>query len=234
MKISLSTILIPLALIAACVSPSKQVTTTFDMCKKSAMSGPERAAIASKLFPKTENIDVVMMSNTTVPPLAELEAAKPYFRDRLACNRTLITDMGRINGASELMITNAKLTQRKVEEIVADFLSGGVTYGSYFTRLKNASDDHSDRTTLIKAQAKQESQRRSSPKSTFKPYCPPSKYPIYGCGNTSSTSSSPNRNPPGSKECTYKSGPYKWTKTIKGYTCPATDNSGGYFGTLVR
>jgi len=71
--------------------------------------------------------------------------------------------------------------------------------------------------------------------SGFKPYCPPSKYPIYGCGNTSTPSTSTNRNPPpGNKTCTYKSGPYQWTKTISGFTCPPTDSSNGNFGTLVR
>lgn len=71
--------------------------------------------------------------------------------------------------------------------------------------------------------------RSSGSRNTFKPYCPPSDYPIYGCD-----SSSGSKPPPGNKVCTYKSGPYKWSKTISGFTCPATDNKNGIFGTLVR
>ena len=76
--------------------------------------------------------------------------------------------------------------------------------------------------------------RTASTGGTIKPYCPPSKYPIYGCGGSSSTSNTSPKPPPGNKTCMYKSGTYVWSKTISGLTCPPTDSSNGYFGTLVR
>ena len=242
MKLSSLVLLFSLTLIAGCVSPMRQqaaeIATTFNLCKENAKLGPQRAAIAAKLYPEFKNIDVVMMSDQRYPSQAELEAAKPYFRDRLACNRDLVAGVERISrGSGGPKLASRKRANRTIESAVAEFLSGGVTYGSYFTKLKSVLHDYEERNAALDAQAKQQqTQTRSAPAPIFKPYCPPSKYPIYGCppSTSSAGSSSYSKPPPGNKTCTYRSGPYQWTKTVNGYTCPATDSSNGYFGTLVR
>lgn len=228
-------------LLAGCVSPAQQQATAaqsnFEFCKKMAKSGEQRAAIAAHLFPKFENIDVVMMSDRTYPSLAELEAAKPYFRDRLSCNRKLIADIEQIRGVSSTsqMLANAKRFNGNIENSVAKFLSGDMTYGAYFTSLRNLSSEYQERHTGIaraEEQAAYEQRMRAYQNAVNGMSEAFKNTPCIGCGLSPSPSGT--KAPPGNKTCSYKSGPYQWTKTISGFTCPPTDSSNGYFGTLVR
>ena len=193
------------------------------------------------IFPSLKDVGFDQKTDERRPSDNDIERLKKLFSKKLECERNLVGNMKKVSGlnstdraqlAELINITDARA--RAIENAAAGLVLKEYSYGGYFTRYESAMSSAKTAATRLEAQSSQQQQREAKPAITFKPYCPPSKYPIYGCDNTSSTPPSSNRNPPGSKECTYKSGPYKWTKTIKGFTCPATDNSGGYFGTLVR
>ena len=193
------------------------------------------------IFPSLKDVGFDQKTDQRRPSDNDIERLKPLFSKKLECERNLISNMTRISGLrgserAELakLISIVDSRARAIENAAAGLVLKEYSYGGYFTRYEGAMSSAKTSAERLEAQSSQQQQRPSTQVPTFKPYCPPSKYPIYGCGNTSSTPSSSNRSPPGSKDCTYKTGPYKWTKTIKGYTCPATDSSGGYFGTLVR
>ena len=228
MKIRLTIILLT-TLISAC-------ETQLDQCSLQLKQDPSLVNIGKILNP--DNITVEMLGDTSYIA----EGDKPGFTKwMLIEQRCLREEMERRSEkvrypeqaaayGAVMKFLNAK------QDAYVELLAGRINYGTFYSSIRNIKNQVEAEVSGYEASLKGRlaSQKASSSSSLFKPHCPPSKYPIYGCGNTSSSSKSSSRSPPGNKECTYKSGPYKWTKTISGFTCPATDSSGGYFGTLVR
>lgn len=231
MKIRLTIILLT-ALISAC-------ETQLDQCSLQLKQDPTLVNIGKILSP--DNVTVEMLGDTSY--IAE-EDKSGFTTWMIIEQRCLREEMDRRSAkirypeqaaahGAIIKFFNAK------QDAYVELLAGRVNYGAFYSSIRNLKNQVEAEVSGYEASLKDRlaSQKNSSSSrsnSLFKPYCPPSKYPIYGCENTSSSSKSSNRSPPGNKECTYKSGPYKWTKTISGFTCPATDSSGGYFGTLVR
>lgn len=218
---------------------AEAIVASYDRCIAGLKITQADRSLHKFLFPALSDIGFHQKTDDRWPTDDDITQMKPLISKRLGCERSLLSNMNRVSRLnssykSQLqgLISVTERRARSLENASAGLVLGKYSYGEYFTRYESALS--SAKTTVNNLRTQSSQQQPSAPAPTFKPYCPPSKYPIYGCGNTSSSPSSSNRNPPGSKECTYKSGLYKWTKTIKGYTCPATDNSGGYFGTLVR
>lgn len=229
MKVRLAIILFT-ALISAC-------ETQLDLCASQLKQDPTLVNIGKILSP--DDITIEMLSNRSYIA----EGDRPAFTKwMLIEQRCLREEMGRRAALArypEQVSANRAIMKflDVKQDAYVKLLAGKVDYGTFYSTIRNSKNNVEAEVAAYEVALKERatSQKNNSSSragSTFKPNCPPSKYPIYGCGNSSSSSSS--RNPPGSKDCTYKSGPYTWTKTINGFTCPATDSSDGYFGTLVR
>jgi hypothetical protein len=196
------------------------------------------------IFPDLKKIGFEQKTRQDWPSEAIVAGMTPLITGRLNCERRLIHGISKISGLrgseqAELraLINVADVRLRALENAAAGLVLGEYHYGEYFKRYEGALSGAKNAALDLQNQARQrQHQRAVTSTPIFKPYCPPSKYPIYGCppSTSSAGSSSYSKPPPGNKTCTYRSGPYQWTKTVNGYTCPATDSSKGYFGTLVR
>jgi hypothetical protein len=219
------------------------VNTAYERCLAGLQITQSDRSLYQLIFPDLKKIGFEQKTNQDLPSEGDVTQMTPVIEKRLNCERILIDRMSSISGLRgndkatvNRLVTLVDIRLRGLENAAAGLVLGKYSYGEYFTRYEAALSRAKNSASDLKAQYNQQ-QYQSAPASTpvFKPYCPPSKYPIYGCGNATSPSTSSNRNPPpGNKTCSYKSGPYQWTKTISGFTCPPTDSSNGYFGTLVR
>jgi len=165
------------------------VTSAYDRCLAGLQITIADRSLYQFIFPDLKEIGFDQKTNQDWPSKGDVTQMKPLIEKRLNCERRVIDGMSKISGlrgndkATVLNLMNVfDIRLRALENAAAGLVLGKYSYGEYFTRYEGALSRAKNTATELKTQASQQ-QYQSAPVSTpiFKPYCPPSKYPIYGC-----------------------------------------------------